>query len=146
VAAPVAAPTPQPTPSVEAESFVLCIDNEARVREAMATLLTGWGCRVATAASQAEALAAVERAGRLPDLVLADLHLDSGPDGLDVVEALRQAWARAVPAALVTADRDPTLRLRARARRVELLHKPVKPAALRALLRMRAPAAGRITA
>jgi signal transduction histidine kinase/CheY-like chemotaxis protein len=146
VAAPVAPPTPQPTPSVEAESFVLCIDNEARVREAMATLLTGWGCRVATAASQAEALAAVERAGRLPDLVLADLHLDNGPDGLDVVEALRQSWARVVPAALVTADRDPTLRLRARARRVELLHKPVKPAALRALLRMRAPAAGRISA
>ena len=146
VAAPVAPPAPQPTPSVEAESFVLCIDNEARVREAMATLLTGWGCRVATAASHAEALAAVERAGRLPDLVLADLHLDSGPDGLDVVEALRQAWGRAVPAALVTADRDPTLRLRARARRVELLHKPVKPAALRALLRMRAPASGRISA
>ena len=58
VAAPVAPPAPQPTPSVEAESFVLCIDNEARVREAMATLLGGWGCRVATAASQAEALAA----------------------------------------------------------------------------------------
>jgi Na+/proline symporter/signal transduction histidine kinase len=146
VAAPVAPPTPQPTPSVEAESFVLCIDNEARVREAMATLLTGWGCRVAAAASHAEALAAVERAGRLPDLVLADLHLDNGPDGLDVVEALRQAWAHPVPAALVTADRDPTLRLRARARRVELLHKPVKPAALRALLRMRAPANGRVSA
>lgn len=146
VAAPVAPPAPQPTPSVEAESFVLCIDNEAQVREAMATLLSGWGCRVATAASQAEALAAVERAGRLPDLVLADLHLDIGPDGLDVVDALREAWGRSVPAALVTADRDPTLRLRARARRVELLHKPVKPAALRALLRMRAPVAGRVTA
>jgi Na+/proline symporter/signal transduction histidine kinase len=146
VAAPVAPPAPQPTPSVEAESFVLCIDNEAQVREAMATLLTGWGCRVATAASHAEALAAVERAGRLPDLVLADLHLDNGPDGLDVVDALRQAWQRPVPAALVTADRDPTLRVRARARRIELLHKPVKPAALRALLRMRAPANGRVTA
>jgi hypothetical protein len=45
-----------------------------------------------------------------------------------------------VPAALVTADRDPTLRLRARAQQVELLHKPVKPAALRALLRLRGPA------
>jgi Na+/proline symporter/CheY-like chemotaxis protein/anti-sigma regulatory factor (Ser/Thr protein kinase) len=146
VAAPVAPPAPQPTPSVEAESFVLCIDNEAQVREAMATLLTGWGCRVATAGSQAEALAAVERAGRLPDLVLADLHLDNGPDGLDVVGVLREAWGRFVPAALVTADRDPTLRLRARARRVELLHKPVKPASLRALLRMRAPANGRVTA
>jgi Na+/proline symporter/CheY-like chemotaxis protein/two-component sensor histidine kinase len=147
VSAPVASPVPQPTPAVEAESFVLCIDNEARVREAMATLLGGWGCRVATAATQAEALEEIARAARLPDLVLADLHLDEGPDGLDVVDALRRTWNRVVPAALITADRDPTLRLRARARQVELLHKPVKPAALRALLRLRATAAaGRLTA
>jgi CheY-like chemotaxis protein len=126
---------------VAAESFVLCIDNEARVREAMVILLGGWGCRVATAASEGEALAEVARFGRLPDLVLADLHLDEGPDGLDVVESLRRAWGRTVPAALVTADRDPTLRQRARARQVELLHKPVKPAALRALLRLRNPPA-----
>jgi len=53
-------------------------------------------------------------------------------------------WGRIVPAALVTADRDPTLRPRTRALQVELLHKPVKPAALRALLPRRhhgAPAA-----
>ncbi|MPZ30856.1 MAG: response regulator [Rhodospirillales bacterium] len=137
VSAPVAPAAPRPTPSVEAESFVLCIDNEGRVRDAMATLLGGWGCRVATVATQDEALDRVARAGRLPDLVLADLHLDEGPDGLEVVEALRRAWGRAVPAALVTADRDPTLRPRARARQVELLHKPVKPASLRALLRLR---------
>ena len=143
---PSAAPAPQPLPSIEAESFVLCLDNEARVREAMAALLGGWGCKVETAATQAEALAAVARAGRLPDLVLADLHLDDGVDGLDAVVALREAWGRMVPAALVTADRDPTLRPRARARQVELLHKPVKPASLRALLRLRSAAAGRLTA
>ncbi|WP_395711459.1 NahK/ErcS family hybrid sensor histidine kinase/response regulator [Reyranella sp.] len=146
----VAPPTPKPTPSIEAESFVLCIDNEATVREAMAALLSGWGCRVATAASQEEALDQVTGAGRLPDLVLADLHLhDRGndkPDGLEVVEALRRSWQRAVPAALVTADRDPTLRVRARARQVELLHKPVKPAALRALLRLRTQEASSRTA
>ncbi|MDI1285926.1 MAG: ATP-binding protein [Reyranella sp.] len=146
VAVPVAQTAPQPVPSIDAESFVLCIDNEARVREAMAVLLGGWGCRVATAASHAEALDLVARTGRLPDLVLADLHLDEGPDGLEVVEALRRAWGRAVPAALVTADRDPTLRVRARARQVELLHKPVKPASLRALLRLRSAGVGRLTA
>jgi Na+/proline symporter/signal transduction histidine kinase/CheY-like chemotaxis protein len=146
VAAPIAAPVPQPTLSIAAESFVLCIDNEARVREAMATLLGGWGCRVAIAATQAEALYQVARAGRLPDLVLADLHLDEGPDGLEVVDSLRRTWGRPVPAALITADRDPTLRLRARARNVDLLHKPVKPASLRALLRMRASGVGRLTA
>jgi Na+/proline symporter/signal transduction histidine kinase/CheY-like chemotaxis protein len=136
VVANVAPPALQATPALEAGSFVLCIDNEARVREAMATLLAGWGCEVATAASQAEALQRVSQVGRVPDLVLADLHLDA-EDGLDVIEALRAAWGRAVPAALVTADRDPTLRLRARARYTELLHKPVRPAALRALLRLR---------
>ena len=141
-----AVPAPQPMPSIEAESFVLCLDNEARVREAMAALLGGWGCKVATAATQAEALDVVARAGRLPDLVLADLHLDEGVNGLDAVVALREAWGRAVPAALVTADRDPTLRLRVRALQVELLHKPVKPASLRALLRLRSAAAGRLTA
>ncbi len=143
---PSAAPAPQPMPSIEAESFVLCLDNEARVREAMAALLGGWGCRVETAATEAEALAAVARVGRLPDLVLADLHLDEGADGLAAVVALRQAWGHTVPAALVTADRDPTLRLRARARQIELLHKPVKPASLRALLRLRSAAVGRLTA
>ncbi len=139
VAAAIVPPVLQPIPAVESESFVLCIDNEARVREAMQALLSGWGCRVVTAASEAEARAEIARAGRLPDLILADLHLDEGPDGLEVVEALRLAWGRAVPAALVTADRDPMLRLRARARQVELLHKPVKPASLRALLRVRQP-------
>ena len=81
---------PPPRLPVEAESFVLCIDNEARVREAMAALLGGWGCRVATAATHAEALRRVAEAGRLPDLVLADLHLDEGPDGLEVVEPAAQ--------------------------------------------------------
>ena len=86
------------------------------------------------------------RVSELVGVRLADLHLDAGPDGLDVVDALRRTWGRIVPAALVTADRDPTLRVRARARQVELLHKPVKPASLRALLRVRVPAAGRISA
>lgn len=146
VSAPLAAAALQPLPTIEAESFVLCIDNEARVREAMAVLLGGWGCRVATAATEEEAWQTVEREGRLPDLLLADLHLDGGPDGLEVVETLRRRWGRPVPAALVTADRDPTLRLRARARQIELLHKPVKPASLRALLRLRSSATGRLTA
>jgi Na+/proline symporter/CheY-like chemotaxis protein/anti-sigma regulatory factor (Ser/Thr protein kinase) len=140
-AIPDTAPAAPAATALEAESFVLCIDNETRVLEAMAMLLGGWGCKVATATGEAEALERIAAVGRLPDLVLADLHLDDrgegGPDGLAVIETLRRRWGRTVPAALVTADREPLLRLRARAQQVELLHKPVKPAALRALLRMR---------
>jgi len=146
VAAPTAAPTQQAAPVFDPDAFVLCIDNEAQVREAMAALIGGWGCQVAAAASLDEAIAAVDRAGRFPDLLVADLHLDDGPDGLEIIETLRRRWALSVPAALITADRDPTLRPRARARGVELLHKPVKPAALRALLRLRSRATERLTA
>lgn len=146
IAAPSAAPAQQAAPVFDPDAFVLCIDNEAQVREAMAALIGGWGCQVAVAASLDEAIAAVDRAGRFPDLLVADLHLDEGPDGLEIIETLRRRWALSVPAALITADRDPTLRPRARARGVELLHKPVKPAALRALLRLRSRGTERLTA
>ncbi len=136
VSANVVPPAPQPVALADPGSFVICIDNEARVREAMATLLGGWGCEVASVASEAQAVECAARAGRVPDLLLVDLHLDDDRDGIAVIESLRSAWGRTVPAAIVTADRDPTLRLRTRARQIELLHKPVKPAALRALLRL----------
>ena len=137
-----AALPPQARRRSRPSSFVLCIDNEARVREAMATLLGGWGCRVATAASQAEALRRVSRGRpRCPTSCWPTSISTSGRTGSRSSTGLRTAWGRAVPAALVTADRDPTLRVRARAHQVELLHKPVKPAALRALLRMRERAA-----
>ena len=40
----------------------------------------------------------------------------------------------ALPAILITADRSPRVREDARARNIQVLNKPVKPAALRALL------------
>jgi Na+/proline symporter/signal transduction histidine kinase/CheY-like chemotaxis protein len=136
-AVPVASPPElQAAPLGDAGSFVVCIDNEARVREAMAALLSGWGCKVAVTANEEEAAQCVAGTGRVPDLLLADLHLDDGRDGVNVIQSLRHVWGHMVPAAIITADRDPTLRLRTRACKIELLHKPVKPASLRALLRL----------
>ncbi len=66
-----------------------------------------------------------------PDLVLADYHLKSDVDGLD---ALRVLCADGTPSALVTAGSSATLAERARALGYPLLGKPVRPAALRALI------------
>ena len=133
------APQPQPpaVPGFDTGAFVLCIDDEPRIRDAMAALLGGWGCRILTVGSQDEGLAALAEEGRAPDLLIVDHHLGEGPNGLAVIERIRADWGTEVAAALITADRDPTLRAQARARRVDLLLKPVKPAALRALLRGR---------
>ena len=49
---------------------------------------------------------------------------------LIVAQAADRTWA----AILITADRSPHVRQDARANAIQLLHKPIKPAALRALL------------
>ncbi len=110
---------------------VLAIDNEPAVLDGMRTLLSGWGCEVAIAASLEEALAAVERAA--PEIVVADFHLDEG-DGLAAVAALRAKLRTDLPAVLLTADRSPALKEEAGLVGITVLNKPLKPAALRALL------------
>ncbi|MGO1234218.1 MAG: hybrid sensor histidine kinase/response regulator, partial [Marinobacter sp.] len=66
--------------------------------------------------------------------ILADYHLDLNRTGLDAIEAIRQHAARAIPAAIITADRSDDIRRLIRARSLPLLNKPVKPNRLRALL------------
>ncbi|HEX2725995.1 MAG TPA: response regulator, partial [Beijerinckiaceae bacterium] len=112
---------------------VLAIDNEPSILEGMRALLGGWDCRVITAAGLKEALDAVAAGADTPEVVIADYHLDEG-DGLEAIARLRETLAADVPAMLVTADRSPTVRERAALINVHVLNKPVKPAALRALL------------
>ncbi len=126
------APTPRWGEHGIVGARVLVVDDEPTVREASTALLAGWGCQPATAADGATALALA--AGRPPDVLLVDLDLGPGPDGLAVIEALRREAGWSVPAALVTAARDERLRRRARQSGVELLSKPLRPAALRAFL------------
>ena len=67
-------------------------------------------------------------------MLLSDYHLDDGRTGLEALALLHARLGPAVPAALITADRDPGLRAAAEAAGYRLLHKPVRPGALRALL------------
>lgn len=108
---------------------VLCIDNEPKILEGMELLLTGWGCRVTTAASLEEAL----KCEALPDAILADYHLDEG-FGTDAIMAVRASFGADIPSLLLTADRTPEVRAIAEAERIAIQNKPVKPAALRAFL------------
>lgn len=111
---------------------ILVIDNEPAIIEGMKLLLTGWGCSVITASDTASALAALREAGTTPDIALVDYHLDGG-SGIDAVMALRWKLGK-LPAVLITADRTQAVREAAHAAEMVMLHKPLKPAALRAML------------
>ena len=68
-----------------------------------------------------------------PDGLLVDFHLDRG-NGIDAIAELRRRFGSDLAAILITADRSPHVRDLARATGVQVLNKPVRPAALRALL------------
>ncbi len=111
---------------------VLVIDNEPAILAGMQAVLEGWGCDVLTAPDEGQALAAAHR--RPVDLLLADYHLADGVTGDAVVEQVREACHRPIPAAIITADRTPELKERLSAAGLAILTKPVKPAQLRALM------------
>ena len=119
-------------PAHLAGTTALCIDNEPAVLDGMETLLRGWGCDVIKAPGLEQALEAVAKSATPPNGLLVDYHLDQGT-GIEAIAALRARYGD-LPAILITADRSPAVREQARDGNIQLLHKPLKPAALRALL------------
>lgn len=109
---------------------VLCIDNEEAILEGMRVLLGGWGADVRVARGPQEA-ASIDM---VPDIIVADYHLDNGASGIDAVMILREHYQRHVPALLLTADRTQEVRDLAAEEDIIVQHKPLKPALLRAFL------------
>ena len=111
---------------------VVAIDNETSILSGMEALLGGWRCAVVTGVDLASATATLAARGLVPDVIVADYHLGES-DGIATIQALR-AWFGPCHAVIITADQSPVVRDLAQASDVILLNKPVKPAALRALL------------
>jgi DNA-binding response OmpR family regulator len=98
----------------------------------MQALLEQWGIRVYKAHASSEALRLV--GSEAIDAVLADYHLGDGSNGLELIQRVAEARGAVITAALITADHSAELTRAARRAGVPLLHKPLRPAALRALL------------
>ena len=115
-------------------SSILLIENDPIVAEAMQRLLERWGCAVRTATGVQAARDLARGEPRLPDLIIADLHLDNGESGFDAVSAVHIDLGKRIPALLVTADYSERATLAATELGFEILRKPVKPAELRSLM------------
>ncbi|MGV8938307.1 MAG: PAS domain-containing hybrid sensor histidine kinase/response regulator [Allorhizobium sp.] len=112
---------------------ILCIDNEPKILEGMALLISGWGCTVKCAGSVAALDDIVASDSSPPDLIIADYHLGDG-SGIGAILRLRALYGGDIPALLVTADRTQDVRAEAERHSIGLQHKPVRPAALRAFI------------
>jgi len=130
-----------PLPATRCGNIVV-VDNDLSIRRAMEALLSSWGFSVLSArdGAQAHTLCAAQR----PALLILDYHLDSGDTGLALWQRLRVSCGP-LPALVITADHSDGVRRAVADAGLLLLHKPLKPLALRAALDRLLRAAGAST-
>jgi CheY-like chemotaxis protein len=131
------APVVVPLVAVEqdiAGMHVLVVEDDPMAMRAVVSLLESWGCDVSSASSADEAFQLVSE-GALPDVVLSDYRLEGNLNGLQTIEMLRARSSLPLAACLMSGDTDAELMQSASLHGLTLLHKPVRPAKLRSLLR-----------
>jgi signal transduction histidine kinase/CheY-like chemotaxis protein len=128
-----AAPAPA-VPDVASGKLIVVIDDDPLALSGMDGLLRSWGCRVITSGSGDAALRRLAGQDRPPDLIVSDYHLADGKTGVEAIELLRGACRTPVSAFLVSGDTSSETRPAADANGLHMLHKPVDPMMLRALL------------
>jgi signal transduction histidine kinase/CheY-like chemotaxis protein len=114
--------------------LILVIDDDAMVLNGMRGLLEAWGCDVVSAASSDLALVALSQHDRKPDAIISDYRLANQKTGIEVITQLRCLFNAKTPAFLISGDTNPEPEREASAHGLHILHKPVTPMALRAIL------------
>lgn len=113
---------------------VLCIDNEEKILVGLELLLKRWQCEVMLAKNLNEAIDFIDQNSELPDIMLADFHLDNDESGLDAMDSLREKYQYQIPGVLITADTRKELVEEVEGKNYRYMAKMVRPAALRAVI------------
>ncbi|MDP1998437.1 MAG: ATP-binding protein [Rhodoferax sp.] len=134
-----AALTPAPRPERRALDdlkglAVLVIEDDALARNGLVGLLASWGAVVGVAEGLASVQALLQQ-GFAPDVLVSDYQLRADENGIDIIAQVRTATGWPVPACLMSGNTDPALMVCAKQAGLTLLHKPVRPAKLRSLIR-----------
>jgi signal transduction histidine kinase len=117
-----------------ANSLILVVDDEPDVRDSMLALLGKWRCEVIAAGSSTEMLEKLVSVQRMPDLIVSDYRLRGEESGIEVVARLREEFNAQVPALLITGDTGMEQLREAEESGLHVLHKPLNPSRLRALI------------
>jgi len=130
------APIESPHPAAFAlqGKIILVIDDAAIVQEATGGLLRKWGCSVVTAGSEEAGFIELAEREQRPDLIISDYHLANGKTGIEAIERINAAFGASIPAILISGDTAPERLRDAKDKGHILLHKPVDPMRLRAVM------------
>lgn len=122
---------------------VLLIDDDEAVRTSLTLLMQSWGCDVRAFGSVAQAIKFFEqseydsRAHKAwqPELIISDFRLRDEQTGIDAIRTVQAKFQAQIAATLITGDTAPERIKKAKDSGFSVLHKPIKAAQLRQLLR-----------
>jgi len=114
--------------------LILIIDDVPIVLEGTSGLLRKWGYSVITASSDEAALNRLFEQAQRPDLIISDYHLANGKTGIKAVERIGAVFDASIPTILISGDTAPERLRDAKDKGYILLHKPVDPMRLRAVM------------
>ena len=106
---------------------ILFLDDEEAIRASVGEQLRAWGYTVLAVATMEEARRAVLDHDSTIDIVLSDLRLRGGEDGIRAISQIRELCGYTVPAILVTGDTEPAQVQRIHESGHIVLFKPVPP-------------------
>jgi signal transduction histidine kinase/CheY-like chemotaxis protein len=125
---------PHPAAFAVEGKVILVIADAPTVQEGTGGLLGKWGYSVLTAGSHEAALIRLAECQQRPDLIISDYHLASGKTGIRAIEQINAAFGSSIPAILISGDTAAEPLRDAKDRGYFLLHKPVDPMRLRAVM------------
>ena len=123
--------------------FAVLVDDDAIVLMGLQMILKEWGYTVLAAGSADQAMDRLAEQPRTPDIVVADYRLREGRVGTEVIAKVRDRYGAHVPGVILTGETGSDCLLDAAAHGLAVIHKPVTPRQLGAVVeqQMRAVAA-----
>lgn len=116
------------------DSVVVLVEDDQDIREQSVELMEQWRCKVFAGEHAEDVMRRLDISELRPDLLVCDYRLPHGVTAIHVIERMRELWGNGLPAVVLTGDTARETLQAIHASGAILLHKPIAPARLRAMM------------
>lgn len=113
---------------------VALVEDDPDIRESTVELMRQWGCQVFASESADDLIRGLDMAEQRPDVLICDYRLPQGVTAIHVIRRMRELWGAELPAVVLTGDTASETLHEIHASGAILLHKPIAPIRLRAMV------------
>lgn len=115
-------------------TVVALVEDDPDIRELTVNLMEQWQCRVVAGEYAEDVMRKLDIAELRPDLLVCDYRLPHGTTAIHVIKRMHELWGSELPTVVLTGDTASETLHEIHASGAILLHKPIAPIRLRAMM------------